>query len=66
MTKSQRQAIKDIEKLDDSLDLLRENMAVCSEKNKPRYMGLIDKVLDERLDLMSIRDGKKKEKPVNV
>lgn len=33
-------------------------------KEQARYMGLIDKVLDERLELMEKRDGKKKAKPV--
>lgn len=48
---------KEIKEIDDALSLLRENWLVCSEKNKRKYMKLIDKMLDERLICMSKRDG---------
>jgi hypothetical protein len=51
-------AKKDIVEIDGTLGLLRENWMVCSEKNKSKYMGLIDRMLDERLLCMATRDGK--------
>ena len=56
MTK--KTAIKEIKELDDSIDLLRDNWMNCSEKNKPRCMNVIDRLLDERLILMAERDKK--------
>lgn len=49
---------KEIKEIDDALGLLRENWLVCSEKNKSKYMKLIDRMLDERLLCMAKRDGK--------
>jgi hypothetical protein len=53
-----KQAKKDIEEIDESLSLLRDNWLVCSEKNKVKYQKLIDRMLDERLICMAARDGK--------
>lgn len=53
-----KQMKKEIKEIDDSLSLLRDNWMVCSEKNKSKYMKLIDRLLDERLLCMAQRDGK--------
>jgi len=54
MTK--RDAIKGIKEKDEELSLLREGWLSANEKNKSKYMRMIDKHLDERLDLMKVRD----------
>lgn len=56
--KTKKEIKAEIQEIDDSLGLLRENWLVCSEKNKTKYMRLINRLLDERLICMSERDAK--------
>lgn len=55
---NKREAVKAIKEKDEELGLLREGWMKAGEKNKAKYMRMIDKHLDERSDLMKIRDGK--------
>lgn len=59
LSKKQLKAVnKDIAEIDDSLSLLRDNWMACSDHNKAKYQKLIDRMLDERLLCMAVRDGK--------
>jgi hypothetical protein len=55
---NKREAVKAIKEKDEELGLLREGWMKAGEKKKARYMRMIDKGLDERSELMKIRDGK--------
>jgi hypothetical protein len=56
--KALKEVNKEIREIDDSISLIRTNWLTCSEKNKSKYMKLIDRMLDERLICMAKRDGK--------
>lgn len=47
----------EIQKIDDTLSILRESWMDASEDKKAKWMKLIDENLDKRCKLMSIRDN---------
>jgi hypothetical protein len=57
---NKKQAIAKINETDSSLSLLRENWMSAKGRKKGQYMILLNKLLEERFDLMQIRDGKTK------
>lgn len=48
--------IESIKELDEELSLLRESWISSNEPKKSKYMKMLDKALDERLELMKLRD----------
>ena len=48
----------EIKELDGNLSLLREGWQTAPESRKAKWMDGINSLLDKRLELMAIRDGK--------
>lgn len=48
---------RELEKIDDALDSLREAWMDSKEEKKSTWMGKINKMLDDRLEIMKIRDN---------
>jgi len=49
--------IAEISKIDEMLNVLREEWLLADERSKPRWMRRIDEQLDKRLDAMKRRDA---------
>jgi hypothetical protein len=56
---NKRQILKRIKETDMNLSLVREPWMAAPEKKKSQYRSLINKLLDERSELMKLRDGNK-------
>jgi hypothetical protein len=61
MATTKAQAKKAIKELDEELELLREGWLGTDDKiKKAKFWRMINTMLDDRLEHMAIRDGKKK------